>query len=247
MQGYPLRSLRPIVRILERFLNFLFPQLCLGCQTPLKFNESLYCTNCIPKLPLLRCYCQRCGTPLSDNLLEYVAPSMLKYCHNCHEGDYPLARVFVAFKYEEPIKSLIHRAKFAEDFVLAYQLGRLLKQVIDIPLRSYDLILPVPLSKERLRERGYNQSLLLLWGYGGLRRVPSILERIKHTLPQSKLSAKEREKNIKGAFAVKDLVRDKRILLVDDVMTSGATLREAAKVLKKASAIEVHALVLARA
>ena len=87
----------------------------------------------------------------------------------------------------------------------------------------------------------------MLWGYGGFYLPKELLIRARHTRPQSELSLKERLENLKGAFAVRGSVKEKKILLFDDVMTSGATLYETAKVLKKAGAKEVHLLVLARA
>jgi len=161
----------------------------------------------------------------------------------------PFEKVFIGFKYESPIKELILQAKFQEDFVMAYQLGKLLKKVIVLNPKEYDLLLPLPLSQERERERGFNQSLLLLWGFleKPFFSMKNPLKRVRNTKPQSELSYKERLSNVKGAFEAEEMVKGKRILLLDDVMTTGATLHEATFALKKKGAKEVHLLLLARA
>lgn len=122
-----------------------------------------------------------------------------------------------------------------------------MQKIIALPLKLYDFILPVPLSFKRLQERGYNQSLLILWGYLGIKKPLNILQRIKHSRPQSELSGKERLENVKGAFKAKKDFQNKSVLLLDDVMTTGVTLREASKELKKAGAQKVDLLVFARA
>ncbi len=139
------------------------------------------------------------------------------------------------------------KAKFKEDYVLAYQLGQLLRQVVILPQEVYEDILPIPLSAKRLRERGYNQSFLMLWGFIGRKIDSEVLIRFKHTQPQSELSEKERWENVKGVFKVAKEIKGKKILLFDDVMTTGATLISASKELRKAGAKEVEILVLCRA
>ncbi|BAU23938.1 phosphoribosyltransferase [Caldimicrobium thiodismutans] len=234
-------------KILSQGLNFLFPSLCLECRSPLAPQESLFCESCLLRLPLAKSYCQRCGTLLSEELLNYYPKEKLNYCSKCLKNPPPYDNVYIAFLYQDPIKTLLHKAKFGENFVIAYQLGRLMQKIIDLPVKLYDFVLPVPLSFKRLQERGYNQSLLILWGYLGIKKPLNILQRIKHSRPQSDLSGKERIENVKGVFKAKEEFQNKRVLLLDDVMTTGATLREASKELKKAGAQKVDLLILARA
>ncbi|MGC8966261.1 MAG: ComF family protein [Caldimicrobium sp.] len=236
-----------MVKILSKIVNFLFPQICFTCKSSLSSDEILFCKTCFKKLPFVKSYCKRCGRLFSIDFSEVFEEDTLSYCGNCLKDPPPFERVFLGFHYREPISSLIQRAKFSENFELAYQLGRLLRKAIEVSFEFYDYILPVPLSKKRKRERGYNQSQLMLWGYGGFYLPKELLIRARHTRPQSELSLKERLENLKGAFAVRSSVKEKKILLFDDVMTSGATLYETAKVFKKAGAKEVHLLVLARA
>ena len=235
------------VKILSEILNFFFPQFCEDCKTPLSYEEVLFCKNCLKGLPLIKNYCTRCGNPFFSDLSEYFDETSLNYCSRCLKKPPPYDRVYLGFYYKEPIKTLIQKAKFGENFELSYQLGKLLRKVINLSLESYDLIIPIPLSQKRKRERGFNQSLLMLWGYSGIYFSHNPLKRILHTRPQSELSLKERLSNLKGAFRVEENLKGKRILLFDDVMTSGATLYEASKELKKAGVSEIHLLVLARA
>jgi len=242
-----LRLFALLPKILSKTLNFLFPETCYTCKHPLRVEEALFCESCLERLPRVRSFCRRCGTPLSEDLLNHFEEATFDYCGKCLKDPPPFERAYPGFHYTEPIKGLIHRAKFREDFVLAYKLGRLLRRGLALPLETYDLILPLPLSKKRERERGYNQSLLILWGYLGFRLPQNLLTRVLHTKPQTELAYKERLKNPKGAFWASQEVSGKRVLLLDDVMTTGATLREAAHTLKKQGAREVHLLVLARA
>jgi ComF family protein len=118
-------------------------------------------------------------------------------------------------------------------------------------LPPIDVLMPVPLHPQRLREREYNQSLLLAHGLSQHLQIPlllSCLRRIRPTVPQTSLSKKERLTNLRRAFAVKDVSRitGKRILLIDDVFTTGTTLHECAKTLRKAGSGQVYGLTLAR-
>ncbi len=234
-------------KALSKVIYGLFPTLCQNCGRPLQEEECLFCHNCLFKLPIAKSYCRRCGSLLSESLLDFFDPHTLNYCSHCERENLPYERVFIGFLYREPIKSLIHRAKFREDFILAYQLGKLLKKLSPVNVKDYDYVLPIPLSLKREQERGYNQSLLLLWGLMGFHLPKKILWRIRHTRPQSELSGKERKENVKNVFECREDLSGKKILLVDDIMTTGATLKEASKVLKKKGAKEVHLLVLARA
>ena len=192
-------------------------------------------------------YCRRCGETFSEELPSSLEGKELFGCRTCEGEKVYLDRVVLGFRYAEPISQFIEKAKFEGDFVLAYKLGRLLRLAIPSLPFEFDLACAVPLSVERLRERGYNQAELMLWGYLGKRPNLNPLKRIKHTRPQTELSRKERLENVKSAFEVEGDVSGLRILLFDDVMTTGATLRECAKALKKAGAKEVLALALARA
>ena len=150
------------------------------------------------------------------------------------------------FRYEPPVSRWLKSLKFRENFVLARDLGLLLKGAL-AEEGPFDLVIPVPLSSKRRRARGFNQSALLArWAWGSFQEI---LYRQRDTRPQSELSAAERKRNVRGAFALKkplDL-SGKHLLLVDDIFTTGATVEECARVLKEAGASRVTVAVVARA
>jgi ComF family protein len=148
--------------------------------------------------------------------------------------------------YEGVLQEAISQLKFHSVKRLSKPLGRLL---LSFDLSGINGIVPVPLSMKRLRERGFNQSLLIARIVSKEKGIPMLIDILlkeKETPPQTGLSAKERLSNLKGAFEVKGNIEGMRLLLVDDVMTTGATITECAKVLMKAGAKEVIALTLAR-
>lgn len=148
--------------------------------------------------------------------------------------------------YDDATAKAIYRFKYGRDTTYSAPLGAMMA---DYPLEGFDLIIPVPLHIKRLRERGFNQSLLLANAIGkrkGISVAPFILKRTRWTEPQVNLTGKERRVNVKGAFEVCGDVSGKRILVVDDVYTTGATVSECSKVLKRSGAKEVCVFTLSR-
>jgi ComF family protein len=151
------------------------------------------------------------------------------------------------------MREAIHGLKYRGKSFLAKSLAGLLDRGYPlIDYGSYDLLLPVPLHPKRLKERGFNQALILGKAIGRREGVPCrgfLLKKIRWSPPQIDLSPQERQKNVKGSFAVTDPggVRGKRLLLIDDVMTTGSTVNECAGELLKAGAGEVDVFTLARA
>ena len=235
------------MNLASKVLSFFFPELCHSCGSPLTHSESLFCVECRKNLKRVQAYCRRCGELFSEELPSFLEEKELYGCRLCQKENVYLDRVFLGFQYAEPISTLIEKAKFGGDFVLAYKLGRLFRLILPSLPVEYDLACAVPLSVERLKQRGYNQAEIMLWGYLGKRPKNDPLKRVKNTRPQTELSRKERLQNVKSAFEAKSDLSGLKVLLFDDVMTTGATLRECAKALKKAGAKEVVALVLARA
>ncbi|MBV9468042.1 MAG: ComF family protein, partial [Abitibacteriaceae bacterium] len=170
------------------------------------------------------------------------------------------------YEFEEPVREAVHRLKYGDKIALAQPLARLLHNYLrqppvqdapklpPIPHDQLALLIPVPLHPWRHYRRGYNQSTLLARALGQLMQVPvgEILRRTRHTTPQVELSAKNRMENVRGAFALDEAMVKKLtpgggpMLLLDDVCTTGSTLRECAGVLKKFGFKEVYALTLAR-
>ena len=154
--------------------------------------------------------------------------------------------------YEYPWSGCITDYKFGGDPGWASALATLLRSTpwVEPALESADLLLPMPLSAQRLQERGFNQAQLLARALSPTKIDSGLLLRIRDTVHQTGLDRAMRMRNLRGAFAVEplraDVLRGKRVVLVDDVMTSGATLREAAAALRRAGAARVDAWVLAR-
>jgi len=213
--------------------DLLFPKFCLSCQ-----REGNYlCEDCQSTLGVLNTHQK----------------------HQTHSPAGGLKDLYFALPYQQPlIKNLIKLFKY-QPFVkeLVIPLTSLIIthfQLIEKSTADFVnfILVPVPLERKKLKWRGFNQAEEIgkeLANFFGIPLITNCLIKIKETLPQVELSDEERRENIKGAFLVKDkeLIKNKKILLVDDVYTTGATMEECARVLKKAGAKEVIGIVIARA
>ena len=215
----------------------LLPQDCFLCAAP--SGEDLLCPACSSGLPYLtRERCPVCALPTPG----------ASVCGACLKRPPHFDATQAVFRYEFPVDSLIQALKYAHRLAAADFLGRTLAQ-LDAPLRP-DLILPVPLSQARLAERGFNQAVEIARPLLTLLGVPLELSRIhrsRDTAPQASLPWKERAKNIRHAFECEIDLTGKTVLVIDDVMTTGATLDELARTLKAHGAARVENRVLARA
>jgi ComF family protein len=200
------------------------------------------CRYCREDLPWLVHACSRCAQPLG-------APGG-GVCPTCLNNPPVLDGCFALFSYQPPVDRWIHDLKFGRDLAAGRLLGELLADELPVDKVPADtLVLPVPLHAARLRQRGYNQSLEITRPLRrlGLKPGRCRCRRNRHTPAQSGLPAKNRHRNIRGAFSVRERLDGRRVLLVDDVMTTGATLNELARTLKRAGAARVEACVAARA
>jgi len=173
-------------------------------------------------------------------------------CQACLLEPPPFLKVETVGLYEGRLRQAVHRFKYRGEFSLDRSLGHLLASVLESSDADFrpDLLIPVPLHLNRLRERGYNQSLLLARVLGRRWRIPvcsRLLVRVLPTPPQQGLRAAERRRNIKGAFRVNASLKGEKVLLIDDVMTTGATARECSGTLLSAGAKEVCVAVIGRA
>ena len=171
-------------------------------------------------------------------------------CGRCQQSPPHFQNIIAPFYYDFPIDRVIQRLKFGGKLALARLLGQLMEDaVLDSEIDLPDLIIPVPLHGTRLSERGFNQSLELAQYVGKRLGIPvnkqSVL-RAKATLPQMGLPAKDRQKNIRGAFTVKGTIEAAHIAVVDDVVTTGATVGELARVLKLSGVERVDVWAVAR-
>jgi len=227
-----------------KLLDLFFPPKCLSCRRFLENGDRNLCSSCESQWPHLtasRCTC--CVLPFENSA------ALSHLCGDCLARPKSFQEVSAIGRYRGILHDLILRLKYRGDEWLSGFLGKKLSAVITNP---YDLIVPIPLSRDRLRERGFNQALLLAREIGRHRGIavdPFILQKTRSTPPQAGLKGKERWENLKGVFTVREpeKIQGKRILLIDDVYTTGATLEMASRELLHDEARTIDAAVLARA
>ena len=216
------------MRVREKVLDLLFPPKCPYCRKLLDDPRAAVCPDCQAKLPWLE---------------GKAGERSIDFADGCFS---PLA-------YDETVREAIHRYKFSRVRALGKPFAALMAQCLGGRLpQGADLITWAPLSKKRLRERGFDQAELLAREVGRLLSIPAApaLEKTRNTGPQSELEEESaRRANARGAYALlpgADLT-GKRVVLVDDVVTSGSTLSECAALLRRGGAAQVYCLTLARA
>lgn len=190
--------------------------------------------------------CSRCGR--FHEVILTSGPDPI--CNECHQKPPTLTRMRAPLCYMEPTSRIIHRFKYEGLFALADPLARFLIAGWPEWTQPPDLVLPVPLHPRRMRQRGYNQSELLARPLSMAKRIamePTLLQRTRHTMPQVGLGPEDRLQNVRGAFTADAAgVRGCHVMLVDDVLTTGATMSAAAEALLEAGATSVAAYCLAR-
>lgn len=219
----------------QSLLNFLFPPLCGNCRKV----GSLFCGECESLVSFIRePVCPMCGRP---------GP----LCWGCRQRSLPLEQIRAAVIFAGPARRLIHQIKYEGRFGLAKVAADWMAQAWSTWAVEFDLMIPVPLHPERLKKRGYNQSALIVHHLArqfGCSVSPLALQRLRHTQPQVGLNAAERLQNVQDAFqADPGRVSGQRILLIDDVCTTGATLVAAGRALLAGGAKNVMAYCVARA
>ncbi len=234
--------------LLDDIISFVFPPHCLLCGACTSGSANMYfCNRCLNALPIHKGpICYTCGISFtSQEGADHLCSSCLQRSHF-----YGKARALGPYK--DLLKKAIQDFKYRNKTILAVALGRLLADAGAVVLdkAAYEFIVPIPLHPMRVRQRGFNQSLMLARQIGKLWDIPvgaEALVRNRWTRPQTVLPLAERHRNIKGAFSCTiSGLNGKNILLIDDVYTSGATVNECARILKKQGAREVDVLTLAR-
>lgn len=224
--------------VIDRLWAALFPTRCLGCR---RHGEPI-CSRCQEAIPWLGPErCPRCAEP----------SAMGGPCGRCRRGEGALDGIRAACAFEGLVRQAIHDLKYRQARALAPLVAGFLAESLARRPLDADVIVPVPLAPARRRERGYNQSELIadhLAGTIGVRPTSSALRRLRETPPQVGRSAAERRENVRGAFACpdSDAVCGRRVLVIDDVATTGSTLEACAEPLKDAGAAQVFGLVVAR-
>lgn len=230
-------------------LDLLLPPQCLTCDQPVD-APGRFCPGCFRATTFVTepC-CRRCGVPFAH--LGEAGPDMT--CPGCHERPPPWHRARAALRYDKQSRRVLLPFKHGDRIELASALAVLMQRAGAALLDDADLLVPVPLHRGRLVARRYNQAALLaraLTRLSGKPNVPDALARLRATAPLSNLPAVERMAAVEGVFAVRPRrrawIEGQRILLIDDVLTSGATCGACARALLAAGAEQVDVLVAAR-
>lgn len=227
---------------LKRIGGWLMSTPCPLCGTAIPIGDDL-CDGCDRSLPPLAAACARCAAPFES--VEAAGA----ICGLCQQEPPAYSIVRTPFRYAPPVDRLIQGAKYGERLDWAALLGRRLARHIATSAVAVDAIVPVPLHRSRLRERGYNQSMEIARPLAAAFGLPlrSDVERTRATPAQTALSREARQKNVRNAFVAKNDYTGRRVAIVDDVMTSGATVEMLARCLLKAGANEVEIWVVTRA
>ncbi len=226
-------------RLIDQVLAHV-PSQCAVCRA---WPSRPLCEACVSRFAQPRARCQRCALPV---------PAGVAQCGACLKDPPPLDACLAAVTYAYPWSDCISDFKFHGHTGWAATFATLLRSTpwVEPALEQADWVLPLPLSDARLKERGFNQALLLARHLAPGKARADLLLRIRSTAAQSELKRAERLRNVQGAFALEPalahLLRDRRVVLVDDVMTSGASLYAAASALRQAQMAHITAIVLAR-
>ncbi len=235
-----------VARGLRSLADAVLPPVCLVCHEPLHAHHAL-CPTCWSGIDFIRPpLCDRLGIPMPFD----TGGTMISAAAAARPPSYARARAVA--RYDGLMRDLVHDLKFRDDLNARGLMGRWLTEAGRELLSGADLIVPVPLSRARLLSRRYNQAALLSGEVArltGIEHAPLALERTRKTAPQVGLSRSERRENVKGAFAVpvrwRGRVTGRSVVVVDDVITTGATVDAAARALLKAGAARVDVLALA--
>lgn len=217
---------------------------CVFCLTPA--TDYGCCAACRAEMPRIEHFCRRCAVPLTGD------KEWLDLCADCLRGKSHLDSAWSAFHYDYPLRRALHHFKFNRQLYYGSVLGRLWVKALPPPLVP-DILLPVPLHKKRLRLRGFNPAYELAKPFAAYFSLPlrdDICRRIRDTQPQLSCPPDKRSLNVRGAFQLNRNgyaeLRGKAVLILDDVMTTGATVQEIARVLKTAGVGQVAAWSLLR-
>jgi ComF family protein len=229
-------------------LDICFPESCLGCGTVLKFRQDIsFCQPCLHNVRLLQePYCTLCGQPFAG------AAGTNHLCGYCLRNTWYFTQARAAVWYQPPMTEAIKMFKYHSKMYGLATFGALAQQYFQQqPLQQHDLIVPVPLHIKRLRQRGFNQALVLcrkIFPASRDKIGARVLERHAWTQPQTGLSGPDRRRNVRNEFTLRrpEQIKNKRVLLVDDVFTTGATVNECARLLLKGQASRVDVFTFAR-
>lgn len=257
-----------IARAARVAVGVLFPPRCLSCGAYLSFDAALarelappgttvsearhwFCTRCLPRLIRADGGCRRCAE-LPEDFLDLPSPRLI--CGRCMVDPPPWTAAHAAFEHTGAARDAVARLKFGRVAGVAVGMAALLAQSVAESRLEFDgdeILVPIPLHDRRLGQRGFNQSALIAQGLGprlGLKVVTGSVVRSRPTAAQTTLrSREERRRNVKGAFVVSPRIAGRKVVLVDDVMTTASTMEEMAHAVAAAGARPVAAVTFCRA
>jgi len=218
-------------------IDFIYPPCCSFCQSLLTVGKDLLCTTCWNELPIYS---------LSANIRDEIAEKM--------QIPVLISQANTVWQFDYRVQHVIHQLKYNHHSWMAYKIALFIAELIqrDYEYSHFDYLIPVPLHKNRQRKRGFNQSQLICNALSKIIHTSvnaTALRRIKNTESQTKLNRMQRIQNMENAFVIKenDAIRDKTILLIDDVITTGSTINACAQQLMKSGAKAVYAMSAAKA
>lgn len=235
-----------LLYVKDRLVDILFPPACPICGNPLGYENGKrkqICEDCVNKIEYIRePRCMKCGKQLENSTAEY--------CYDCGKKQHCYNRGIAVYAYTEGIKQSLYRFKYQgkREYAVFYgaEAAKHCKRYID--RWKIDVMIPVPMYAAKEKKRGYNQAELFALELGKNLNIPvdaDSLTRSKKTIPMKELNDIQRRKNVENAFHMKaNVVKYKKILLIDDIYTTGATIDECAEVLRKHGAEEIYFLCL---
>lgn len=231
------------IHIVDKLLDMIYPRRCPACDGIVPSGDGLICRGCVKRLPYIKePYCMKCGKELRHEEEEY--------CEDCRKREHVYTAGRALFSYNEVMQRSVSAFKYKgrQEYAVFYgsEMAKHFKQ--QLKRWGAQVLIPVPVHKSRYRQRGYNQAALLaksLSRYTGIPVDEGMLVRSKKTAAQKTLNNKERRKNLQGAFQLaKNVVQYKKIVLVDDIYTTGSTADACAGVLIQGGAEHVYLLCL---
>lgn len=227
----------------NRLCNLFFPPRCPFCDSLLSADEKLWCQKCVPKIKLVSGdYCMKCGKKVDASQ---------QYCEDCQKYGHFFLKGRSVLAYDDITKAAIYRFKYGGRKEYAKAFGYLMYNALRDELEQIkpDALIPVPLSRKRYRQRGYNQAYLLAKWLGRFSKIhvdDTVARRVKNTRPQKMLSRRERQNNLKKAFIIKENdVKLSTIVLIDDIYTTGSTVDALADAFMKKGVQNVYVISLA--
>ena len=235
----------------RRILDFVFPQNCISCDGKIQEADHFLCAPCKRDIGFIRQpHCFQCGVPAD---ISYVYPHEEFVCGDCRTNPFQFDQARSLGFYDTVLRKTIHHFKYRKQIGVLSEMDLLLEKYFEENPEFCQgfSVSPIPLHFSKMKERGFDQAFLIARQVAKVLKLPlegGLLRRVKATDPQATMTRIERARNIKGAFEINrpEYVPGKNILLVDDVFTTGATVNEAARTLKKKGADKVNVFTLGR-